>query len=1556
MAKYNKVNALFFLIIFVLVLTLYLFVNELSKTDLETSIETNPIVEANSAKKSVYTAVDVVAIDIVDLSQSPPSQIDGITTQDGLIVLIRNNPTNENGIYTITNNSWVRSAELTDQEQVVEGGLIYVRLGTVHGDSTLQLKVTSSSSNRLLQSSLTTDSITSGLFFDNISQSVLPTIEIDDLQVLSATNKELHWSLPNGYYDQTIHSNVFTNSNIEIDTNDNLSNVKTLHLLNDDGTSTIITTNPSATIDTEIQLPNNIPTVGNSLVVNSINLGTNEIEMVWGEPVANVVEQVVTVSTSPGIGEFNSVSLAIDSIVDASVNKPYVISIEPGQYNEDNIVMKEFVSLKAVDKNSCFINGGSVNNVITASDNSGISNVSITSTQISGSNLCGILITDKTNFVIQNVSISDCANAVSISATTKNCNITIFDLTIENAIDKGIQTDNSTAFELIVDIFSIRLMCTNISSPVGICASGDNTIVNIHNSTIRACNSLVGTGLQILAGAQLNILSCTISNYLVAISVPIQSDIPKLVIIGSYLNNNTTDLSILDTTCQGYIDGLMIIDKSIVSNASPFFTLQSESRTISVALKGGNFSSLFDAITYINTLSEPPSITNPITITIGSGVFSEIDVILPQHVVISGLSQDTSFIEASSTASTFITANQYTSIRNLSITVGSGSSIGILYEGGEPVAVGTTLENVNIIGQDINSTLIYLNSDFGSQSTITGVASNLTHLNNVKFFGLFGYGIDMNNTLGINVSAIVNNLEWLNPSSTTISQDVYCFRSRGVESTVFPLGANTNVIVGTNVIINDSRGETVEAKVIAFKNESYINLSLSGGTLGNLLSSIEGDNAVSDQLYRIRNVLIANKNNAIATSKIEINHISATGFINCICDPSFITLQTNDISVNLIDPDSGNTSISGDLFLGNTFNTLTNVTHCIDSVCNIGLYNGGGVSYPVQPDLTNFTIDIGSGYIVDITTSTINFLEWETPFIVTLLPNQSSWIYIDSSGTIVSDQTTLPTVDTSYILIGRVKTDATSIVYYQNLSTETNQLTNQLNDTKQIIFGPLFSTGVETSVNGTIQLDVASGRYFYGSIKYEVTGGTAISFIQMYNNGTTILPSANVVNVTQYDNAGTLTAIPSGEFARHALYVVNGGSFEQYFFIFATSTNIAKIDIELPEPPSFFGENVALIASIITQEGVTFIEGINDERPRPAFVQSSITGGTAVDHQSLSNRDDITAHAQYLLKGGDSMTGTLDLNSNLITNATSVNGVVVESISTRLVPGGLDALPTSAPVAIELTNNIGTSSTFARADHRHAHGDLSGGTLHASVTGVSNGFMLSTDKTKLDNSNNVPTASSLVEWDASKYLHADQFVTTGDGKLVLNNSVESFQVTLQALSGLSQNVNITLPSSTGTSDQYLRDNGSGVLSWISNPLLQVRTSYSGNINAVAVTPVEWTVTPDFIDSNFTIEANNSDITINTTGRYEVYTNLIVTSTVQRCTCFINFYKNGSVLKGQSTTGYIRAQSGHNTSSGSLKMIYDFVASDVISVRTQQEALVGTATLISEESVFSIKGI
>lgn len=65
---------------------------------------------------------------------------------------------------------------------------------------------------------------------------------------------------------------------------------------------------------------------------------------------------VITVKQD-GTGEFTTVTAAIKSITEASSTRPYEIVIYPGVYLEIGIQMKNYVSLRGTDKETCMIQG-----------------------------------------------------------------------------------------------------------------------------------------------------------------------------------------------------------------------------------------------------------------------------------------------------------------------------------------------------------------------------------------------------------------------------------------------------------------------------------------------------------------------------------------------------------------------------------------------------------------------------------------------------------------------------------------------------------------------------------------------------------------------------------------------------------------------------------------------------------------------------------------------------------------------------------------------------------------------------------------------------------------------------------------------------------------------------------------------------------------------------------------------------------------------------------------------------------------------------------------------
>jgi len=81
----------------------------------------------------------------------------------------------------------------------------------------------------------------------------------------------------------------------------------------------------------------------------------------------------------------------------------------------------------------------------------------------------------------------------------------------------------------------------------------------------------------------------------------------------------------------------------------------------------------------------------------------------------------------------------------------------------------------------------------------------------------------------------------------------------------------------------------------------------------------------------------------------------------------------------------------------------------------------------------------------------------------------------------------------------------------------------------------------------------------------------------------------------------------------------------------------------------------------------------------------------------------------------------------------AIGASAAEGIATSLARSDHQHSVSSAtPSSIGTTNTDGSATTFSRSDHIHNHGSQTTGTHHAVATGSVNGFMSSTDKSKLD--------------------------------------------------------------------------------------------------------------------------------------------------------------------------------------------------------------------------------
>lgn len=709
----------------------------------------------------------------------------------------------------------------------------------------------------------------------------------------------------------------------------------------------------------------------------------------------------------------------------------------------------------------------------------------------------------------------------------------------------------------------------------------------------------------------------------------------------------------------------------------------------------GEFSSINDAITSISTAS----ITNRYIVRIGPGIYIEDTIVGKSFVTLLGDSSESVIIQSNATSKHVVEGTQSFSIKNLTLQGSTDTGKYCFYYNPTAAGGGSTLDNI-IFGPTYGFISLFVDgTDIASISASNIISSS-----------------DSNPTKGLVCQSTIGTPAYL--LLDTFSAGF----STPIEPFGFVTGANA-VLVLTNIAIQALAGGTfinIEdgARIVAREIVAeYFNIGLQVSNIG-----------ATPTVQIVGAILTSN------VYDILVSHPDTMGAFQGLADSSKIIIDSSSpIRLNYtdsVDPDTGSV-ILGEMEQGDRHDRLISISKLSRQTSPVGAYTGGNLSVN-----SGLVIDIseGAGFLIDSIDNFMKEIKWSTTTI-TLPSNSQSYIYVNGSG-VVSYASSLP--DTlQNIILGRVSTFSSTIHFIDKSSIRSNQLATRIEDYQREAIGPIFSIGSLISENGTRGLDATTGVYYFGNTRFSPSGGTAISWIYNYRNGSggyTHNTQSTVDNASWDNNSGSLVSLTSTYYSKHALYISGDGAQEKYHLVYSQAQYSALILAQqgnIPTPPPEFIDGVVLIASIIVQQGSTHIIEIRDERPIIGFKASGISASTFHGNLlGLSNDD----HTQYLLtNGGRALTGNLNLNSNDIINVGTLNSVVVETHASRHGFIGADPLLSATPQSIGTSNVEGTDNThIARADHIHAHGNLGGGSTHSAVTTSVNGYMIASDKSKLD--------------------------------------------------------------------------------------------------------------------------------------------------------------------------------------------------------------------------------
>jgi hypothetical protein len=471
-----------------------------------------------------------------------------------------------------------------------------------------------------------------------------------------------------------------------------------------------------------------------------------------------------------------------------------------------------------------------------------------------------------------------------------------------------------------------------------------------------------------------------------------------------------------------------------------------------------------------------------------------------------------------------------------------------------------------------------------------------------------------------------------------------------------------------------------------------------------------------------------------------IAHPGATGSIFGGVDTTKVQINaTASISVLLLDVINKGITLNGAINYSNeSYAELADVSSLWIDGPAMGVVYGGALSIS-----SGLTVEVasGHGYYMVGTSPNESVVRKDWGASTLLLPaSTTSYVYFNNSG-ILSSGVSEPSPEET-IILGKVTTDATSIIYIENTPYRTHHTPNLLSKTLKHAFGPIFVEGCTVTETGTRNVAVSTGHYHFGELKFAPAGGSPITFDTFYRSSTVgqwvrTAAQTTVSNALYDDGSGTLASIPSGKHVKHLL-ITMGGPSEKYMLIYGQAFYNTQAEAEaadLPTKPEYMGlmSSFANIASIVVSPNQAAFHSILDERPRASFSASAVGGGGGVtDHGALTGLAD-DDHVMYTRADGSrAFTGNVDMGGNSITNVSLVDGVDIPAHAARHLPNGADPLSTGVPETIGTSNAEGIANAFSKSDHVHSHGAQTDPAHHAVASATDAGFMPANDKIKLD--------------------------------------------------------------------------------------------------------------------------------------------------------------------------------------------------------------------------------
>ena len=964
------------------------------------------------------------------------------------------------------------------------------------------------------------------------------------------------------------------------------------------------------------------------------------------------VENLVTVGLNGTNCDFGSIKDAVDSITGASSTNTYVVKVGPGVFYENQIQMKSYVDVIGESETNTIIQANNpLQSLIIGADQSMLSDVQVQG--CTGTSVSAIVYSSPTTpqlnaiFYVENVRFgSNYTHAKTIGTGGGNCIMQCSNVKYGGypfTVGFHVTNDGSGVGRMqLRNVTSTNGGVTTTSGLIFALADQPSCAFIVNGCLLtKSSGAAAGVGFWVENGGSLRLTGINFQRWSTGIYAPQVGLAPSIDAIALNFENCTTDVNIIHSGATGKIQGTDNFLKTIINQNSPLYEVNQDPKEITVAKKGGDFTSVKSAVDYLISSGNTSS-TNRYVISVGPGEFTENEIDLTQtpYVSIVGSNIQTTLIKPSTNTQNIINIGINNEISFLTL---SGASSG--YAG--------------IYCYDIG--------DFGQAHKVsfydcdTGIWVE-SNTQDTKFYGeyidyngIYTYGTKIIGNNGY--EALANMENYYNfPTGGNIT---YCNYASGS-------GATLSVFVGDNQS-NGVSGST------AYFAQDGAGVYCSTITMDGFTYGIRNPNVGDPIRFDIDNASIVG-----GEWDLYVERIGTFGTFGGSSNHEKVYTISSDVYWAFLDINDGEFDITRKASVTFADGTHTDFTTLIFEGSTMGVMGGGELTI-----VSGFTvnIDAGFGYLSKtLNPEIVMRIDWVNSQI-TLGSNENKYIYINENSILSSSGSRPSSINN--IILGRVITNSIGVAFIDLSPVHSDHTSNRYGSLFRNAMGPIYSEGSIVTENVTpFNLDITSGDYYYASNEFTPSGGTGITFIQYLRDGLGgwITTATTQVALGYDDNSGTLSPLTLSAYTKHTLYVVGDGSYEKYFLVLGQDEYTTLVEAEgalLPVPPTYFTDSVSQIANIYIQQGTTGITQVEDIRPVIGFKAGGVNASSVHGNLLGLSADD---HTQYLLvNGGRSMSGNLDMGGNNIVSAGTINGVTIESHATRHQFGGLDPVGSTTP-------------------------------------------------------------------------------------------------------------------------------------------------------------------------------------------------------------------------------------------------------------------------------------